>query len=420
MARRAGPRSGGRARAGAIRSRTLLFRAAGFGATLACTALLSAFAPAPGRAAPAEPNLLRPDEGDLLHSVDSATGSVLTVISIAPPPARPDPAAKQRRLIGTGVASSAHRVVATASMAIQGGTFRVMLRNGEERAARLRGVDRQSNVALFEVDGAALPTLHRAAPQSLAVGAWVAVIANVGIGRPQITLGRVIGRGERVDYPYSGEVLELDAPAYPGAGGGAVLSEEGEWVAVIVGRASPSAPGQRPTPSDMTGTPQPRQGDGILVALPVDQLDRIGADLESFGAVRRGYLGVRLLAREQQPDSVGILVHGVVPGSPAEKAGIREGDLILALEGEYVRSPEELTFRIRAMRPGDPVALTISRGPDILPVRVRLGAAVPSAVAAEGNGNAELQNLQRRLKRLEEESQAIKDRIRSLEGQSQH
>src|SRR5512143_2010445 len=113
MARRAGSRSGGRARAGATRSRTVLFRAAVFGATLASAAFLSTSAPAPGHAVPAEPNLLRPDEGDLLHSVDSATGSVLTVISIAPPPARPDPAAKQRRLIGTGVASSAHRVVAT-------------------------------------------------------------------------------------------------------------------------------------------------------------------------------------------------------------------------------------------------------------------------------------------------------------------
>ena len=401
MTSRAGSRSGIRARAGA-----------------ACLVLALAWAPAPAPAgaAPGEQNPLRPDEGDLLHSVDSATGSVLTVISIAPPPARPDPEAKQRRLIGTGVASSTHRIVTTASMAVQGGTFRAVLRGGEERVARLKGVDRQSNVALFEVEGSALPALHRAAPQSLAVGAWVAVIANVGIGRPQITLGRVIGRGERVDYPYSGEVLELDAPAYPGAGGGAVLNEEGEWVAVIVGRASPAAGDLRPEPGDVIGAREPRQSEGILVALPVDQLDTIAADLESYGAVRRGFLGVRLLRQSQQQDSVGIVVHSLVPGSPAEKAGLRPGDLILALEGEYIRSPEELTYRIRALRPGDEVNLTISRGPDILPVTVRLGAALPNAVAAEGSQNAELQNLKRRLERLEDESRAVKDRIRTLEG----
>lgn len=403
MARRAGSRSGQWTRTGA-----------------ACLwLLLSGAAPSAGRAAPGEPNPLRPDEGDLLHSVDSATGSVVTVISIAPPPAHPDPEAKQRRLIGTGVASSAHRIVTTASMAIQGGTFRAVMRGGEERTAHLKGVDRQSNVALFEVEGGSLPALHRAAPQSLAVGAWVAVIANVGIGRPQITLGRVIGRGERVDYPYSGEVLELDAPAYPGAGGGAVLNEEGEWVAVVVGRASPAAGDLPAQPGDVTGAPQARQSDGILVALPVDQLDAIANDLESYGAVRRGFLGVRLLRRAQS-DSVGIVVHSLVPGSPAEKAGIKPGDLILALEGEYVTSPEQLTFRIRTMRPGDKVNLTVSRGPDILPVSVRLGAAVPTGVAAEGSENTELQSLKRRLERLEEESRAVKDRIRTLERQPQH
>jgi S1-C subfamily serine protease len=304
-------------------------------------------------------------------------------------------------------------------MAISGGTFRAVLHGGEECAARLKGVDRQSNLALFEVDGPALTPLHRAPPQSLAVGAWVAVIANVGIGRPQITLGRVIGRGERVDYPYSGEVLELDAPAYPGAGGGAVLNEEGEWVAVVVGRAS-TGPGEAPSmPGDVTDALPPRQGEGLLVALPVDQLDRITAELEAHGAVRRGFLGVRLLRRAQPSDSVGILVHSIVPGGPAEQAGVRPGDLILALEGEYVRSPEELTFRIRALRPGDEADLTISRGPDILPVRVRLGAAVPEAVAAEGSGNAELQSLKRRLDRLESEARAVRERIRSLESQPQ-
>jgi serine protease Do len=400
MARRAGSPSAGRMRTGAA---YLLL------------ALLAA--PLSASAAPGEPNPLRPDEGDLLHSVDSATGSVLTVITIAPPPARPIAGAKRRRLIGTGVAASTHRIITTASMAIPGATYRAVTHGGVEREARLRGVDRQSNLALFEVEGPELPTLRRAPPQSLAIGTWVAVIANVGIGRPQITLGRVIGRGERVDYPYSGEVLELDAPAYPGAAGGAVLNEEGEWVAVIVGRATPTAGAARPAPGDVTGGPTTHQGEGILVALPVGPLDRISAELEAYGAVRRGYLGVRLLLREQRPDSVGVLVNSVLPGSPADEAGVQPGDLILALEGEYVRTPEELTFRIRTMRPGDVANLTISRGPDILPVRVKLGAAVPAAVAAEGSGNAELQNLKRRLQRLNEEARAIQERIRSLEVQ---
>lgn len=384
-------------------------------ARAACLAFALAVAVAAAPAAAVGTNALRPNEGDLLDSVDSATGSVVTVISLAPLSPHRAPGARRRRLIGTGVASGPHRIVTTASMAIRGGTFLAVLSGGVQRNARLRGVDRQSNVALFEVDGPDLPALRRAAPQSMAIGARVAVIANVGIGRPQVTLGHVTGRGERVDYPYSGEVLELDAPAYPGAAGGAVLNQQGEWVAVIVGRAAPAA-GARAAPGDVAGGQEGRQGDGVLVALPVDQLDKITGDLETYGAVRRGFLGVRLLLREQQPDSVGVLVHSVIAGSPAQKAGVRAGDQILAMDGSYVRSPEELTFRIRTMRPGDQVSLTISRGPDILPIRVKLGAAVPSAVAAEGTGNEELQRLRRRLHQLNEESRAVEERIRSLES----
>ena len=390
------------------------------GAALSFLALLGLLVALPGaipaaRAAAPEPNPLLGEELDLLEAVDSATGSVLTVVAIAPPPAKPHPGAKQRRLIGTGVAASEHRVVTAASMAIDGGTFHVLLASGEERSARLRGVDRSSNVALFEVDGAPLPTIRRAPPQSLALGAWVAVLANVGGGRPQIMLGRVAGRGERVDYPFSGEVLELDAPAYPGSGGGAVLNDHGEWVAVVVGRAvarEPAPTAEPPGPA--TATP-PRKDGAVLVALPVDQLDRISQDLDAFGAVRRGFLGIRLRRVTPHPDSIGVAVEMVIAGSPAEKAGVRAGDLILAVNGEYVRLPEDLTLRVRAMRPGEDVDLTISRGPDILPLKATLGAALPASTAAEGSDSAERESLQRRLERLEAESRAIRERIRALE-----
>jgi S1-C subfamily serine protease len=378
-------------------------------------ALASAAVPSRAPAATPDPNPLLAEEGSLLGTVDSATVSVLTVIAIAPPPARPVAGAKQRRLIGTGVASSQHHVITTASMAIQGGTFHAVLNGGEERTARLRGVDRASNVALFEVGGAPLPSLRRASPQSLAVGAWVAVIANVGVGRPQIMLGRVTGRGERVDYPFSGEVLELDAPAYPGSGGGAVLNESGEWVAVIVGRAIGRSAAALGAPGDPATSALPRQDEGVLVALPVDQLDRIAEDLDAHGAVRRGFLGIRLRRTAHGPDSIGIAVQDVVAGSPAERAGVRIGDVILAIDGEYVRTPEDLTARVRAMRPGDEVDLTISRGPDILPVHATLGAALPASEAAEGGGDAELESLKRRLERLEAETRAVRDRIRALQ-----
>ncbi len=394
-------------------------RSARAGAALSFLSLALLTAPwiAPAFATTAEPNPLRFDDGTLLGAVDSATVSVVTVISTPPLAARPVPGAKQRRLIGTGVVLSRHRVVTTASMALLGGEFRAVLNGGADLVAHLLGVDPQSNVALFEVEGGPLRELPRTAPQSLAVGSWVAVIANVGIARPQITLGRVIGRGERVDYPYSGEVIEVDAPAYPGSAGGAVLNEEGEWVAVVVGRAAvASAAGRQGggPPTDPTATVPSNQTQGLLVALPIDHLDRIAEDLEKYGAVRRGFLGIRLLRDRSVADSLGITVDGVVPGSPAEKAGIRPGDRILAVDGEYVHTSDEVTEHIRSMRPGEEVELTVFRANEILPVRIVLGAAVPAdAVAARGA--TERDNLKRRLESLEAEKRAVEERIRALD-----
>ncbi len=382
-------------------------------------ALIAPALPAQPPATAAEPNALRFDEGSLLGAVDSATVSVLTIISMPPPPAHPVPGVRKRRLIGTGVVLSRHRVVTTASMAIQGGEYRAVLNGGVELSAHLRGVDPQSNVALFEVEGAPLHELRRSAPQSVAVGSWVAVIANGGIARPQITLGRVVGRGERVDYPYSGEVIEVDAPAYPGSSGGAVLNEDGEWVAVVVGRASTAAaglpPGAAPPDPTAAGGQEPQ---GLLVALPVDHLDRITEDLDKYGAVRRGFLGIRLLRERATADSVGIVVRGVVPGSPAEKAGIRQGDRILAIDGQYVHTSDEVTEHIRAMRPGEGVDLTLARGDQIQPVHILLGAGLPAEAARERSAT-EIEILKHRLENLEAERKAVQERIRALQSAPQ-
>jgi S1-C subfamily serine protease len=410
MKRRARFETGRSARAGAALS---LSKAA---LLTAAFAVLMPAALTAVRAAPSEPNALRFDDGTLLGAVDSATVSVLTVISTPPPPVHTVPGTKQRRLIGTGVVLSRHRVVTTASMAIRGGVFHAVLNDGGERVAHLRGVDPQSNVALFEVEGASLQELRRTAPQSLAVGSWVAVIANVGIARPQITLGRVIGRGERVDYPYSGEVIEVDAPAYPGSAGGAVLNEEGEWVAVVVGRAATTATGGSvgPGATDPTTSTLSHESQGLFVALPVDHLDRIAQDLEKYGAVRRGFLGIRLRRDRNLADSVGITVHGVVSGSPAEKAGIRPGDRILAIDGEYVHTSDEVTEHIRAMGPGEDVELTIARGSEIRPIRISLGSALP-ADALGARDDTEIESLRLRLQALEAETRAVRERIRILE-----
>jgi S1-C subfamily serine protease len=321
--------------------------------------------------ATAEPTPLRRDPGSFLGVLDSLRASILTIVATPNVPA--GSSTKKRRLIGTGVAASSRDVVTTASLAFPDGVVRVLLGNGVERRASLLGVDRQSNLAVFRLDEPVLTSLRRAAPQSLAVGTWVAVISNVAVSKPQTALGQVVGRGERVGFPYTGDVLEIDAPSYPGLAGGAVLNEDGEWVAVIVGRG---LQGTTPSAGSRVGMPNggaPAEG-GVLLAVPVDQVDRIVDDIVKHGTVQRGFLGIRLKREPPLPgDTLGVRVDGVIPGSPAAVAGIRRGDRILALDGSEVRTPEELVLIVAEMRPGDDSQVTVLRDDEILSLRVVIG-----------------------------------------------
>src|SRR5437773_1563536 len=369
----------------------------------------------------AAPRPLRSDDGSLLGVVDSVHTSILTVVGYPPSEASPRPGAKRRRLIGTAIALSDRRILTSASIAIPGGSVRVLLKGGIERPAVLLGIDRASNIALFQVEGATLRPLAPAPPQSLAIGAWVAVISNVAVTRPQAALGQIVGRGERMDYARSGEILEIDAPSYPGSTGGAVLNEEGDWVAVVVGRAVPS-------PSDEASRVGLNRGDdpvpdpsSVLIALPVDQVAWMTKELETYGSVRRGYLGVQLRrATGAASDSLGVLIAGVVPGSPADSAGIRAGDRVLAIEGEEAHTADALTTKVRAIRPGDQIELTVLRGTEIFPLHVIVGAAfVQPPVGPRPTVSPDVGRMKQEIQRLEQEKQRLEEQIRGLEGAPQ-
>jgi len=399
-------------------NRILLRRGATLPARRAA-AFLAALAFVVASAAPAqsidEPRPIHDEEAGLLNAVDAANQSVVTVIGYPMRYGPPRPGQKLKRLIGTAVVASQHRLITTASMALPGGTLRVLLGNGNDREARLLGVDRKSNLALFDVPDADLAPLKRASPRSLAVGAWVAVISNVSITRPQAALGRVAGRGERIDFPYAGEIVEIDAPTYLGATGAAVLNEEGDWVAMVVGRAEPAPPGGEGAPRESASTqdavPQPNS---VLLALPIDQVDRIATDLAEHGAVRQAFLGVGLMV--DSADTLGVRVVKVARGSPAEAAGIHVGDRILAIDGEEMKTSEEITSLVRAMRPGEEIALTVLRDAEIHALTAKLGTATPDANVGAVPREEEIRAIHENIDRLQDETRRLEERLKMLES----
>lgn len=401
-------------RAAAVPARrpTLWFAALG-AAALATIFLGSAAHAAPH---PNDPRPLHTDDGSLLGAVDSVHLSILTVVAY--PPADPTAqVAKRKRLIGTAVALSDRLILTTASMAIPGGNVRVLLGGGVERPAVLLGVDRTSNVALLQVEGATLRALRPGPPQSLAIGSWVAVISNVAITKPQAALGRVVGRGERMDYPHSGEILEIDAPSYPGSTGGAVLNEEGDWVAVVVGQAVPGAIEQGSRVGLEHGGEAMPDPSSVLIALPVEQIQWLTRELQAYGAVRHGFLGVQLRRGDPSTsDSLGVLVASVVLDSPADSAGLRAGDRILAIQGQEAHTADELTGFVRASRPGDVVELTVLRQSEIFPVRVTIGAAFNRPpVGPRQSSSSDLVRMKQELQRLDADRKRLEDQIKSLQ-----
>ena len=341
----------------------------------------------------------------------------MTLVAVPASDSRLHPDRPVRRLIGTAVVLGPHRLLTTASMAIPGGVFSVLVGDGSKRRAEIRGVDRQSNVALFSVEGPELQPLRQASPQSIAPGSWVAVISNVSVTRPQITLGQVAGRGERVDFPYSGDIVEIEASTAPGASGGAVLNEAGEWVAIVVGRAGKEPPHGATSPVTQPDDEAPGQPPSdLLIALPIDQLQRIADDLENYGSVRHAFLGIQM-RRGILPDSLGALVDGVIPKSPADRVGLKPGDRILAFEGNVIHSAEEITSLVRSLRPGDEVEMTVSRGNDIFPVRTALEAAVRGpGLRPHSDPDSELKDLKQSLEKLESETKQVEERIKKIEG----
>jgi len=385
------------------------------GVLLACALALSVASAPPVHSAPRS---LRAEDPSFLGVVDSVHASIVTVVGYPPPDGTSKSGVKRRRLIGTAIAINANEILTSASLAIPGGVVHVLLGGGVERPAVLVGADRQSNVALFRVEGASLQGLKPSRPQSLAVGTWVAVISNVAITRPQASLGRIVERGERVDVAHSGDILEIDAPNYPGATGGAVLDEDGEWVAVVVGRAASELSeegsrvglGRSPEEESM---PNPNS---VLIALPVEQVSWIAKELETYGSVRRGFLGIQLRRPTASSESLGVFVASVVPGSPADSAGFRAGDRILAVEGQEAHSADELTAMVRATRPGESIEITVLRASEILPLRAVIGAAFASPpVGPRRASEPDVEHMKQELKSLEQQKQHLEEEIRSLE-----
>jgi serine protease Do len=232
----------------------------------------------------------------------------------------------------------------------------VSMTDGKQYPARVIGSDELTDVALIRVSAPGpLPYVIWGDSQKVEVGDWVLAAGNpFGLGG-SVTAGIVSARGRDLGAGPFDNFLQLDAPINPGNSGGPIFNMDGQVVGVSTAIVSPSGGSV-----------------GIGFATPSELVMPIVAQLRGGGRIERGWLGVSV----EDSDS-GVTVAGVERNSPAAKAGIHQGDMIVAVNGEHVDTSRSLIRSVAAAAPGKDVNLSIRRQGHDIDVSVTVGRRPP-------------------------------------------
>ena len=275
---------------------------------------------------------------------------------------------------GSGVVVAANRVLTNAHN-VRGGGATIVFPDGRRESGKLLGDDMDGDLAVLEVDtGTVAPLAWSPAGMPPAIGSAVFAVASAGNGATRATFGQVSGVARSFRGPGGrliGGSIEHTAPLAPGSSGSPILDAEGR----------------------MLGLNTQRLGDGFYLALPADAELKTRIEALSRGestvrprlgiAVAPGHVARHLRRAVGLPDRDGILVRAVEEDSPAEKAGIREGDLIATAAGSSVSDPDELSAALSKAGTGV-IEIGLVRGVEELTVKVDL--ATESAPPSGGTG----------------------------------
>jgi serine protease Do len=267
-------------------------------------------------------------------------------------PQGPQGQAPEGRALGSGFIISADGYIVTNNHVIdKANAIKVTMDDGREFDARLVGTDPRTDIAVLKVEGTDLPTIGWGNSDKVEVGDKVIAIGNpFGVG-PTVTAGIVSARGRDLhNGPYD-DFLQVDAAINHGNSGGALISTDGKVVGITSAIYSPN-----------DGSV------GVGFAIPSDMAATVVSALIENGSVERGYLGVKIQPLGEGiagalglPDDKGALVAEVTPDTPAAKAGMKQGDVVIAVNGAEVADARALTRAIAALKPGTEATLAIWR-----------------------------------------------------------
>ena len=286
---------------------------------------------------------------------------------------------------GSGFIVDANGIVLTNAHVVQDAKeVTVKLTDKREFVAKVLGSDEKSDVAVLKIDAKNLPTVRLGDPSKVKVGEWV-----VAIGAPfgfenSVTQGIVSAKGRVLPDGSYVPFLQTDVAINPGNSGGPLFNLDGEVIGINSQIYSRSGGYQ-----------------GVSFSIPMDVAMNVADQLRDSGHVSRARLGVTIQSLDQGlaqsfglDTAKGALVASVEKDSPADKAGIEAGDIILSVGGQPIADSSELPVKIASRQPGSKVDVEVWRKSRKQSLSVKLGEMdAPRTAALQGNQGAESSRL---------------------------
>jgi serine protease Do len=283
-----------------------------------------------------------------------------------------------QRGLGSGFIISADGIILTNAHVVAEATeITVKLTDRREFDAKVLGVDKRTDIAVLKIDAKNLPAVKIGHASELKVGEWVAAIGSPFGFENTITSGIVSAKARALPDENYVPFIQTDVAVNPGNSGGPLFNMDGEVV------------GMNSQIFSRTGGFM-----GLSFAIPIDVAMQVKDDLITNGKVTRGRIGVQIQDVNQAlansfglPKPQGALISGVEPGSPAEKAGLKSGDVVLSVNGKEFNQLSELSGAIAATKPGNTAHLQVWRDSKSRDVDVKVAELMDQKVAVKSAGD---------------------------------
>ena len=281
-----------------------------------------------------------------------------------------------QRSLGSGVIVDASGIALTNAHVVENATnIEVVTLDGSKHKAKLIGLDKKTDLAVLKLDDgkAAFPAARMGDSDKAQVGDWVIAVGSPFGLQATVTAGIISAKARQIGQGPFDDFLQTDAAINPGNSGGPLVNMQGEVIgintAIVAG------------------------GSGIGFAIPSNMARKIYTELQAKGRVTRGWLGVSIQPLTPElaksfgvKDSKGVLLSEVMPDSPAAKAGLQSGDIMLEFQGKKMDAPADLQRAVALTSPGASAKVKVWREQGAKTLEIKIGEAPDDQREARGQG----------------------------------